>query len=519
MPHFVAAADRMKSILQAEATAEAAGDPSTPAQTPVSMAYDKTVTDALDYYGQAVAAGMAKIDAPDPLSIASASTPRTQPPKLSVTPADIADEKNHQSLVGSLFHSGSAAWDLRQKVSDDVAAFDVYGSSQIKSYSVGQSGGTFITWDPFIIWISIWPLMVVSVIILAVVAGIGEAFLQRKMRSLWSALFVYALPTSLLMSIAVFVAYFVYAHADDPEYWACRVQACRTAISIQRDRIFWLEIALIEVAAIAMIALLYVIRNRLVPGFLIYSPARRRMRAEAAAAATRRRDRGPLLARIEERFPPRKLFFVSDKLRSILNMGTNQRNPAIFEDYDDWWVNMLERYPEPPRNMAESKEREQAFWTRYADNYTTKSTDGQPSLKPQQYIMDDFRTWEKWIFRDYYAATGTINKTIIEEISRLTFEENEALEYSKFYTDKNSTSTNPHRMKARDKFEQASKATRQFLDDTMPAHYDKWGKWFFFHVEEAFNRRHQTETNYGPQTPTTPTEHPAHDDLAYKPNT
>jgi hypothetical protein len=48
---------------------------------------------------------------------------------------------------------------------------------------------------------------------------------------------------------------------------------------------------------------------------------------------------------------------------------------------------------------------------------------------------------------------------------------------------------------------------------------EKEGEWFFYNIEAAFTRAHAKAQDFGPQTPATPPQHPAQDDLSYKPNT
>jgi hypothetical protein len=165
------------------------------------------------------------------------------------------------------------------------------------------------------------------------------------------------------------------------------------------------------------------------------------------------------------------------------------------------WNHLLATYPAPPRSEAEREQREADFWNLYAGFFTTTDAKGKPSLKPKQEILDYFSALEKWIFREFYAATGVVNKTIVEESVRLFVEQRDA-----------------YISEIEHKIEKANDARERFDRETLPAHYEKEGEWFHFHIQEAFDRLHGTHEDFGGPSPTTPADHPANDGLAHRPN-
>jgi hypothetical protein len=102
-----------------------------------------------------------------------------------------------------------------------------------------------------------------------------------------------------------------------------------------------------------------------------------------------------------------------------------------------------------------------------------------------------------------------VHKTIIEESVRhkLDAENTLALDHSN-YPDGYVTN----------RLEKVADAEKRFILETTPAHFAKWGAWFHSHVQEAFKAQHQTESNYGPQSAESSSQHPAQDGLTYTPN-
>jgi len=208
-----------------------------------------------------------------------------------------------------------------------------------------------------------------------------------------------------------------------------------------------------------------------------------------------RKEYKALLPQISARFP--RIYRVPDELRGFLKLSPLNPNLRLDEHAVDWWKQLLENYPAPPRSDAEQRQREEDFWNSYAELFTTTDADGQPALKPKQEILDYFSAFEKWIFRHFYAATGVVHKTIVENIVWLFVEDGSA-----------------YRTEIERKFEGSSDAYRRFVRETLPAHYKEWGEWFHFHIQEAFDRLHGTHDDYGAPSPTTPADHAANDGLA-----
>ena len=197
---------------------------------------------------------------------------------------------------------------------------------------------------------------------------------------------------------------------------------------------------------------------------------------------------------------------------SVLNISRENPIPAFYEGLYDRWNAMLKMHPNPPHNDVEQDQREEAFWKRQAEFFTVRDSAGQTALRPKQDIFNYFQTYEKWIFREFYAATGIINKTIIEDSVRHILEL-EAAHRMMTWGEPTSVSNTEKRHEV----EKAKEAERRFIKDTMPAHYAKWGGWFYSHIQDAFAKVHKKQSDYGPESATTSADHPAHDDLRYKP--
>ena len=214
---------------------------------------------------------------------------------------------------------------------------------------------------------------------------------------------------------------------------------------------------------------------------------------------------------LKARFPANRIFFVPENIRQLLKVSPKDGDPAYRENCDDWWKVMMKQYPNRPDNEVESKEREASFWQMYARHFTVLDSAQQPVLWAKQDILDFFQYWEKWIFRYYFAATGTVHKTIIEEAVRLIIDVERASEIV--------TGGHDARIaRRRQEVDKAIDARDNFFRVTMPAHFKEWGGWFLFHVEEAFQAEHGTESGYGPQSAESSSQHPAQDDISYRPN-
>ena len=137
-------------------------------------------------------------------------------------------------------------------------------------------------------------------------------------------------------------------------------------------------------------------------------------------------------------------------------------------------------YPAPPHSEAEREQREADFWNLYADFFTATDAKGNRPSNRSKRFWNYFSALEKWIFREFYAATGVVNKTIVEESVRLFVEQRDA-----------------YISEAAHKIEKANDARERFERETLPAHYEKEGEWFHFHIQEAFDRLHGTHDDFG----------------------
>jgi len=257
----------------------------------------------------------------------------------------------------------------------------------------------------------------------------------------------------------------------------------------------------------------------------------RKQRAEAKILAAKQEaerqrlqpERDRLFALLDKRFPPDAVFRVPAKITHdgrLLPDDVAAVAPFLREDYDQWWRRLIDLYPKPPQDDVEREQREEEFWQNWCNHFTITNAQGQPVLKPKQDVLDYFRSCEKWIFREYYAATGIVNQTIAKSLVEQMLELSAAIKNVGWYKNKgiNANSNNPYFGRAEAKVEALEDAIARFARNDIPAHLEKWGGWFYFHIQEAFNRQHEGQSDFGPQSATTPTQHPAQDDLSYKPN-
>ncbi len=231
-----------------------------------------------------------------------------------------------------------------------------------------------------------------------------------------------------------------------------------------------------------------------------------RQRAALAAAEeeAKRQKQEQLIARSAERWPERLFPRVPKEAMNIIVKDNPDGNLAnLREDMFEIWESMLEAYPNPPISEEERKAREAQFWQYSANKFIHENADGRLYLEPKQEILDFFIAYEKWIFRGYYAATGLIIKTfygeeLIEHIMRkpastkwLSYHEipNKAETmssvfaayrkgYEKSWNEKNRITVE----RENDRHQQEANAYLKSVD----AHREKWGEWYFFHVEQAF---------------------------------
>ena len=139
---------------------------------------------------------------------------------------------------------------------------------------------------------------------------------------------------------------------------------------------------------------------------------RKKEEAEAQAKALRLKHQ-ELLNRLKIRWPEDRFARTTQaaRYRMEAELPGMKDAPSLREDLWDWWDMMLEQYPYPPENEDERKFGEDKFWQRYVDMFSKNSHDGFVSLEQKQNIMDFAWAYEKWVLREYYAATGIIKES------------------------------------------------------------------------------------------------------------
>lgn len=186
--------------------------------------------------------------------------------------------------------------------------------------------------------------------------------------------------------------------------------------------------------------------------------------------------------RILARFPPDMTVLLSDEALSHPAFARHLAEPWAREDVE-LWENILAHWPAPPGDDNDRKERENRFWEIYADKSTLNRDDGRVALAAKPDITNYFRTYEKWVFREYYAATGTLHKSSVNDWYRIMLAWHNADYYSNFATHE----------KKQYALRVAETELEKFQAEVKPAHYEKWGEWFFLNIEEAFGKKHAGE--------------------------
>jgi hypothetical protein len=188
---------------------------------------------------------------------------------------------------------------------------------------------------------------------------------------------------------------------------------------------------------------------------------------------------------VAARFPPDRIFYVTDKLRQ--NKGARKYADWLMmqEDYVHWKP-ILEMFPRPPANEKERHEREAHLWFRFAETFLIDDGNGNPTLKPKSEILDYFNVWEKWVFRYYYAATGTIHDTIAKEYFRLLLKSQKTASADRWKSD---SEYNYNKGDIHTDARSAAAELETFIREKHPAHMKKWGDWFFANIEDAFKKQ------------------------------
>jgi hypothetical protein len=183
--------------------------------------------------------------------------------------------------------------------------------------------------------------------------------------------------------------------------------------------------------------------------------------------------------RILERFPADITVLLSDEALSHAAFARHAAEPWAREDVE-LWENILALWPTPPSGDDDRNERESRFWEMYADKATLKSNGERVALAAKPDIVNYFQTYEKWIFREYYAATGTLHNSSVNDWYRIIAAWHNADYYSNFAVHE----------KKQYALRVAETELEKFQAEVKPAHYEKWGAWFFLNIEEAFRKKH-----------------------------
>lgn len=357
--------------------------------------------------------------------------------------------------------------------------------------------------------------MIGLVVCAAAVAALIEIRARRKKNTalgrvgewLKNFLFAYTLPALLLGVVAaycfttfVLVPYFPGSISDcDLRDRACvaRVDRARNIAAMNGGR------ATVEFLALAYIA---------------FAAWRRTAGRKVSPYEIRLDD--ALLARIDARFPPALIFRFPEEVAIYFDTRdpktkraktASETIPLLGENHAGLWEAMLRRYPNPPKTEDERQQREDEFWRRYAKRFTKTSADGGPALAPKPDLLIFFSAYEKWVFRDYFAATGTVIKTITEAMSDAILESMRA-DRMTIYSD------DPQREAEKRRLVEKAREEETRVNEKVETHMKNWGGWFALNIETAFKKKHGLISDFGPQSATSPHDHPASDELAHKPN-
>lgn len=178
------------------------------------------------------------------------------------------------------------------------------------------------------------------------------------------------------------------------------------------------------------------------------------------------------------------------------------------EDLVDIWELMLRLYPTPPATDEERKAGEKLFWSRQAQRFSYTQDNGAIALAPKQEILDWWATYEKWVFREYYAATGVFHKSYFgNEFSEFFLWEKKKhtpLSYGHIPTQKSALGSlnrgyrkgyaNSWNRAMHENVEHENNRIERDRDayfKSFDDHKQKWGEWYFFNVEKAFNEMSQ----------------------------
>jgi hypothetical protein len=164
---------------------------------------------------------------------------------------------------------------------------------------------------------------------------------------------------------------------------------------------------------------------------------------------------------MKRRFPKEQIYFVPDV---YIKISLTEMLSENFHEFEEFWIMLLNRYPEPPKNAVDQKNGEKNFWNHQTKKLTTETETGAPVLKTDDEIIRYFTFYERWILREYFAATGVVVydphiKEFVESFMKRRF-------YSERFT--------------------LYLAELDFKNFGEEDHFKKCGAWFLLNIQETF---------------------------------
>lgn len=207
---------------------------------------------------------------------------------------------------------------------------------------------------------------------------------------------------------------------------------------------------------------------------------RRAAAEEHAVQEQRRREIEPLTF---EHFPEHLFPRIPKHIREYCGWPAH----SAFDDEDwDLWERLITAFPTKPSNETERHAREKQFW-REVMLLRLDQNSAQPALEPKQVIIDEWFSWERHWFKQYYLATGIYHASIYHA----KFVSNMEIRYQHRKRKAWDLRT-PDSRAEMERWQKATNEIENHLDQEIPAHKEKWGEWFFFNVEQAFKAEYGT---------------------------
>lgn len=179
-------------------------------------------------------------------------------------------------------------------------------------------------------------------------------------------------------------------------------------------------------------------------------------------------EKALLWQQIDERFPPHLFPRIPEGVARHWWALPKGDLPLTLRDGDpENWLRIIRSYPRPPASEAERLAAERRFWASKVSVYLVVNMDGTIGLKPKQAIIEDWWPSAHLVFREFFAATGIHHESL----------------YSHHWVSHVSSSLSL--------FDLAGRASAQaylehFRSREVPAHKERWGEWYFLHIQRAF---------------------------------